>query len=101
MRSMAGVDVSRGSARTTVTSHAAANRIVGMSAKPRRMRKRRARKPTCFTSPLYGRADGGFRDNIQMVRRGDYPFITEANDVRAHTSYRTFNTAKRQEIIDI
>ena len=35
------------------------NTIVGMSAKPRRMRKRRARKPT-FTGTPYGRSKGLF-----------------------------------------
>jgi hypothetical protein len=48
-----------------VSSHAAESTIVGMSAKPSRMRKSRARKPTCFTGTPYGRARVMFPHNIQ------------------------------------
>ena len=75
--------------------------IVGMSAKPSRMRKRRARKPTCFTGAPYGRAREGFRGNIQAA-----PGATTRHRHDGPPCARTPTTspstrATRQEIIDI
>jgi secondary thiamine-phosphate synthase enzyme len=39
-----------------------------------------------------------FRDNILVAPRSNHPSVIA---MRVHTSYRTFRTAKRQEIIDI
>jgi len=99
IRSIAGVVPSSGSARTTVISHAAVSTMVGISAKPSRMRKRRARKPTCFTGAPYGRAGRKIRDNIPIAPSCNHPRPRPV--MRTHTTYRIFETAKRHEIIDI
>src|SRR5215212_289464 len=71
----------------------------GRRAKASRMKKRRPRNPTRFTVAPYGRRVTAVSwSNIQIVGTRYYPHTTM---MKTHTDYLTFETKKRQEIIDI